>query len=757
MTNLILNPDYENLLGGLSMTRLATLTLQFEEELSNFDPSVDLLIGEPVLTATGLTVQFDSSDPFDTTPYTLTVSGSGISPADSLDSLLAALDTGTADGTISQIRVDYGSQTILQFDIAPGGLTLSSGDLALELTGGFPVTLSEIISVMEIIEGVSEGSLDAYGFTGAILRDGGEVLASLTLGQDLVLDLDGYSLVVEDLDIQLPEVVDFIMSSQAEITPVLRDIPGISFSAVTITAPDGTVILSATEVDSFASFIDALDAELNVLDPGLPDIGGLGLAFATGDPHLLTHDGLGYDFHAAGEYVLMRATDGAVFELQARMEPAGENVTANTAAAIRIGGDTIMISATGAALRVNGVETALADEGSLSLDGATIARQGNSYRIFVDDPVGGTDISLVQVDLFANRVDIGVGLSDYWKGNVEGLLGNFSGNINDDLRVAGTGEAVSFPLQYGDDGGRIGLYGSFRESWRVGADDTLFTYADGFGPDSYYLADYPGQMVTFDEFSADALLAAESAAEAAGLTPGTFAFQNAVLDLLITGDESFIESAQNTQVTLDSGGAQAGQVFVPEVTGGGITDQLLSVAGRVADISGDALDNATVTFRPDGSAVVLTRLTREGDSFEFKLSQGASGRLEASREWAPEAGDPTVSAGDALDVLRMAVGIAPSFGQAKAQNFIAADLNGDGQVTAGDALDVLRAAVGLEGSAAPRWVFFDAATDWDALGSSNTAVNAPETGIDLDVSGAIAGLEMQGILLGHMAPVLAEV
>ena len=126
---------------------------------------------------------------------------------------------------------------------------------------------------------------------------------------------------------------------------------------------------------------------------------------------------------------------------------------------------------------------------------------------------------------------------------------------------------------------------------------------------------------------------------------------------------------------------------------------------------------------------------------------GATGRIEAAR--AHQDGACGVTASDALDVLRLAVGLETSFGPASAGNFIAADINQDGRVTAADALDVLRAAVGLESENVPRWVFFDAGTDRDALelDRNNTSV---ESGIDLAAMLSDQSAEMTGILLGSM-------
>jgi hypothetical protein len=124
-------------------------------------------------------------------------------------------------------------------------------------------------------------------------------------------------------------------------------------------------------------------------------------------------------------------------------------------------------------------------------------------------------------------------------------------------------------------------------------------------------------------------------------------------------------------------------------------------------------------------------------------------RLDATRPYAPETGDPRLTANDALDALRLAVGIAPSFGPARGAIFIAADINRDGQVTAADALDILRAAVGLSASARPEWLFFDAATDWDnlALSRSNTGL---ATGVTLPPDWDGGELGLSGVLLGAL-------
>jgi len=174
----------------------------------------------------------------------------------------------------------------------------------------------------------------------------------------------------------------------------------------------------------------------------------------------------------------------------------------------------------------------------------------------------------------------------------------------------------------------------------------------------------------------------------------------------------------------------------------------IDIAVNVMTVVGVPLADVTVSFDMAEDNTVLTAQTDGDGTAVFTVPPEGSATVSAERVYDPAVdGGPTAS--DALDVLRLAVGLEPSFGPASAENFVAADINQDGQVTASDALDVLRAAVGLESENAPRWVFFDADTDWDDLDldRGNTAV---ETGVDIVAMQSDQSRDMTGILLGSM-------
>ena len=491
------------------------------------------------------------------------------------------------------------------------------------------------------------------------------------------------------------------------------------------------------------------DDDDDTTPPVTPDFPSIppGPAWGLGDPHLMTLDGAAYDFHAAGEYVMVRATDGRDFEVQARMAPVGENVTANVAAAVQLDGGAVMVDALGPdPLRVDGEAVTLEDGEFLDLGGDRVYYQevNNSYlMIHTGDGDMETGYSAVQVNVGPQWVDIVVGLDDAWAGTVEGLLGNFDGNPDTDIALP-DGTVLDRPLAFDD------LYGDYREGWRVTTEDqSLFTYAEGEGPDSFYLPDYPTAMVSVGDFPQEAQDAAAAQLEAAGLEPDTVAFNNALLDVLLTGDERFIGSGQTAQEKEDTRPEDAPAPTVPETDGGGL-EGLVTLSGRLMDVKGEAMNDSTVTFQPAGRSVALTRNTRDDDAFEFDLMPSESGgRLEPTRDYDADT-DGSPSALDALDVLRMAVGLTPSFGDATPEAFIAADMNRDGQITALDALEVLRAAVGITSDNAPQWVFVDAEADLSETVTGRDAVNY-ETGVQVDgFDGDLSGLDMKGILLGDM-------
>jgi hypothetical protein len=171
---------------------------------------------------------------------------------------------------------------------------------------------------------------------------------------------------------------------------------------------------------------------------------------------------------------------------------------------------------------------------------------------------------------------------------------------------------------------------------------------------------------------------------------------------------------------------------------------------NISSIKGRALNGSLVQFtlQDGGQTVLQTPISGQISVPDLEIT-----RIDATRPWSIAAGDARITVLDALDVLRMAVGLTPSFGPARAQHFVAADMNNDGRITVTDALEVLRAAVGLNSANGPRWVFFDADLEWSALSLSRNSTHVPR-GIDIEADWTGSDFGLKGILLGAMSDVI---
>ena len=215
---------------------------------------------------------------------------------------------------------------------------------------------------------------------------------------------------------------------------------------------------------------------------------------------------------------------------------------------------------------------------------------------------------------------------------------------------------------------------------------------------------------------------------------------------------SWHRATRRNSLTVTSLDGTASETITVTVTGTGVREDTPPVpkdtvvlVGAAVDRAGNELSGTSVTFTPDGGGNASVETDASG-RFAFEVPAGSAGHLDAARGHG--AGDPSITTASALEALRMAVGLNPSWGPAGAMDFVAADFNGDGRVTTADALDILRVAVGLTAEDAPRWVFLDSEADLSEVSRSNTQI---ETGLRLDpVTGNTSDLSLTGILVGHV-------
>ncbi|SHL74147.1 von Willebrand factor type D domain-containing protein [Roseovarius marisflavi] len=660
----------------------------------------------------------------------------------------------TLDGGLGFDRLRYDTTTVASVNIdASAGTT---GTVMGTLTGGG--TFTDTISGFERFRG-SQGNDSFIGSSeserfeagpgndtisaggGNDTLEGGEGDATLNggTGSDIFFVGNGRT-VIEDFN-DAEDSLDFSVSGLGVIasnTALANAFDNAGETTVDLGNGNALVFSNLTVAEAAAL------ADPNVAAPPPPP--PTPIAWTVGDPHLLTLDGVGYDFHAVGEFVLLRGVAGSTFdgfEVQSRMGPILDNlgdpvpnVSANIAIATRLGnGAEVMIDAADASpLSIGGVATVMADGEAINVGNDLIVRDGSMYTVVfagADGTVGAGDarINVIVRDGF---VDLSVQISTDMAGAVEGLLGDGNGNPDDDIARA-DGTVLERPLAFDD------LYGGFRDDWRVTTDvQSLFTYDAGETLEGFYDPGAPGGVLGVDDFDTAAVAAARTLVENAGLTPGTLAYENALIDVLLTQDETFIESSSSPTASAPENTGSAGTLDVGETR--------ITFGVSLVDEAGGGIGGAVVNFSA-GGAPILGQAAGTPGAYNLRLgSSTGEGVVDAVRDY--DAGtDPNINVSDALDALRLAVGLEPSFGPANAMDFIAADIDQSGTVNVTDALDILRFAVGLETGNTPKWVFLDDAQDLSGTDRTNVQY---ETGANSGVISDGGGLQLTGILLGNL-------
>lgn len=310
-----------------------------------------------------------------------------------------------------------------------------------------------------------------------------------------------------------------------------------------------TVLIEARDADDNVVFETTVFVlfELGsdtLLDPecgGAPEPPAGEIGTSWGDPHLITFDGLKYDFQAVGEFLFLKSE--YTVTIQVRQEPwgASNRVSVNTAVAIDADGHRVGLYADASPpLFVDGTQTPLADGASLPLGDAQVYRNGNVYTI-VDDTSHQTIVTMR-----SGRMDIDVALPDNPSGAIEGLLGDADGNRENDIALR-NGTVLSTPIPFDE------LYGTFADSWRISQTESLFDYDPGENTSTFTDLNFPSSYASTGDLTPAQYESAKGFCENAGITD-PIVLEACILDVGLTGDNGFAEDsgdAPNARASLD--------------------------------------------------------------------------------------------------------------------------------------------------------------------------------------------------------------
>ncbi len=283
--------------------------------------------------------------------------------------------------------------------------------------------------------------------------------------------------------------------------------------------------------------------------PGLSDLksigrgdesGGAGAtksSGSSGDPHLLTFDGLYYDLQTAGEFVLAESTSGPDFTVQTRQQPAPgicPNVAYNTALATRLGNSTVHFDIDPArALMFDDQPATVPGNGILFENGDSLVH--SSATRWVLNWAGGEQVSINGVGA-GSHLDVFLDLPSSRKGQLRGLLGTYDGiHANELLTRSGT--TLAQPVEFDT------LLTEFAGSYRITQNESLFSYPAGGSTSDYDVADFPSGPTSSADLPPAIRASAEQDCLAANIT-NPIALEACIVDVGCTGDKTLVEAHQ---------------------------------------------------------------------------------------------------------------------------------------------------------------------------------------------------------------------
>lgn len=406
---------------------------------------------------------------------------------------------------------------------------------------------------------------------------------------------------------------------------------------------------------------------------------------SNGDPHLISVNLRRLEFQAAGEFTLLRSTDGT-FEVQVRQEPIASRsagATINTAVAVRLGAHRMGAYLDGDALEphVDGkLVTSTTDFGA---DGRFVLHDGG----FEAEAPDGTSVWGLHISQYG--INIIVLPSAVLSEHGVGVLAR----IPPGAALPPLPDGTTLPFTSAAADVYKFTYGRFADAWRVTNRTSLFDYDPGKSTATYAIAGFVPESGSARPMVLDP--AARASAEAVCGPVGPVELHDeCVFDVAVTGQHGFV-AAYTATATLGARGATTfwgpkapatpatvrptpgstqlladitgmdGSVLAPDGTvyatveegvQGNLTTQLLAIDPAAASVRARTKVDATagtatgVAFAGGSVWVVPTTFTSTGTSCHVVRMDPASLKVQASipLQVCPSASPAIVASGGAV-------------------------------------------------------------------------------------------------------------
>lgn len=241
---------------------------------------------------------------------------------------------------------------------------------------------------------------------------------------------------------------------------------------------------------------------------------------SSGDPHIVTQDGVRYDFQGAGDFVLVESTtDDITIQIRYRRFGGPDGAySLFSGVAGSVGGSTFSLDGfkhgQDATVELDGASVETSGHGWVDLEAGTVVFGNNTFSLSFDNGI----------TIQAARGGLSLFTPDNIGGLFVGLHGNGDGDPSNDV-VTRSGELID-PADYDS------LYGEFYDDWVVDDADSFF--ATPFD-DELHGPRIPTEQRTLADFDEGTLADAAQTCADNGFEAGA-GLDECVFDLVVTGD-----------------------------------------------------------------------------------------------------------------------------------------------------------------------------------------------------------------------------